>query len=197
MRIIAITTEAMPAKEAEAINLLFDNGLETLHLRKPSVPEENVRQLIEQITPFYHPKIVLHDCFDLLDSFDLKGVHLNRRNPLPLQQKHLSVSRSCHSIEEAKEAGRYDYIFLSPVFDSISKAGYRKGFIGEQLTQARADGIINEKVIALGGMTAETIPYIIRYGFGGAAVLGALWGTFAEDGNLTALSERFNRLLIN
>jgi threonine dehydrogenase-like Zn-dependent dehydrogenase len=44
----------------------------------------------------------------------------------------------------------------------------------ETLLSAKASGLINERVIALGGISPKTIPHAAAYGFGGVAVLGAL-----------------------
>ena len=63
-----------------------------------------------------------------------------------------------------------DYVFLSPVFDSISKQGYRAAFSMETLEQAR--GIIDEKVFALGGVTLDKITILEQLHFGGIAVYG-------------------------
>ena len=46
----------------------------------------------------------------------------------------------------------------------------------ETLQQASDAGIINEKVFALGGIDLATLPLLRPFRFGGAAVLGALWG---------------------
>jgi thiamine-phosphate pyrophosphorylase len=138
--------------------------------------------------------------------FSLKGIHLNRRNwqqgtPLPEvindhpgSEHRLSVSRSCHSFDDVSAPGSSDYAFLSPVFDSISKTGYKQAFTPQQLYEAKERQIINENVIALGGITSDKIPTACRYGFGGVAVLGALWGDFAANGNGVELLKRFNEL---
>ncbi|MDR0574602.1 MAG: thiamine phosphate synthase [Tannerella sp.] len=108
----------------------------------------------------------------------------------------LSTSRSCHSLEEVAESRFFDYLFLSPVFDSISKAGYKQGFMPEQLAEAKKKKIIDEKVIALGGITAENLPLVRNYGFGGIAVLGALWSGFERNNDMNELLKRFNELKI-
>ena len=77
--------------------------------------------------------------------------------------------RSCHSLEEVCQYKNHmDYVFLSPVFDSISKQGYRAAFSIETLEQAR--GIIDEKVFALGGVTLDKITILEQLHFGGIAV---------------------------
>ena len=199
MRLIVITTERFFDREADAVCQLFENGLERLHLRKPCASIDETSRLIEQIDAAFHPKIVLHDHYELVNSFRLAGIHLNRRNHFgdqsSYEDKALTLSCSCHSFEEVAICpANLDYVFLSPVFDSISKAGYKQGFTAEQLSDARNRGMLNERVIALGGMTAESIPAIRVYGFGGVAVLGSLWAGFAADGNTGGLLERFGKL---
>lgn len=72
------------------------------------------------------------------------------------------------------------YVFLSPIFDSISKAGYEAAFTASRLQQAAADGIIDGKVIALGGVTANNIPLLKEWHFGGAAFLGDVWSRISH-----------------
>ena len=147
--------------EASGIAALFRAGLPTLHLRKPDAPIEAVRALLRSVPEEFHDRIVLHDCFSLTRGFALRGVHLNGRNPEPPGNHCGSVSRSCHDLDEVR---RYkpscDYVTLSPVFDSISKRGYASAFALPQLEMARAEGIIDDKVIALGGVTADRLPAV-------------------------------------
>ena len=198
MRLIVITTEAFFNGEAEAINLLFKNGLELLHIRKPYISADEMRSFIEQIDKTFHHNIVLHDNYELANVFGLKGIHLNRRNKdvSGELEKSLSISCSCHSFKEIGEAQKCEYVFLSPVFDSISKVGYKQGFTHEQLCDARDKGIISKHIVALGGVAKEQISVVSRYGFGGVAILGALWNNFIKDGNTDELLRRFNELKI-
>ncbi|MDR2918086.1 MAG: thiamine phosphate synthase [Tannerella sp.] len=194
MKLIVITTERILENEAYAINQLFECGLQVLHFRKPHASLGETERILKDIDPSFYPRIVLHDHFQLVEIFDLKGIHINRRNPGIYHKPGISVSCSCHSLDEVVTSRKYDYMFLSPVFDSISKIGYRKGFTTQQLYEAGMKGIINEQVIALGGITPENIPEISQYGFGGIAVLGVLWGDFENDGSVDELLERFNNL---
>ena len=66
-------------------------------------------------------------------------------------------------------------MFLSPIFDSISKKGYRHSFTNKDLEDAANNGIINERVVALGGVIPQFIPQLRAWNFGGAAFLGAVW----------------------
>ena len=79
-------------------------------------------------------------------------------------------------MEIAKEKNiNFDFVLLSPVFDSFSKQGYAAEYTPEQIRQAAKDGIIDKRVIALGGIDEDKILQVKDYGFGGAAILGGLW----------------------
>lgn len=197
MKLIVITTDFFFEGEAGILNLLFERGLETLHLRKPFSEKEEVAQLLSRIDPRYYGRIVLHDHFGLLSVFPLKGIHLNRRNPERIKGIICeTVSRSCHSPAEVTESGDCDYVFLSSVFDSISKKGYIQSFSDAELREAKEQGIINHRVIALGGISEERIPVVAGYGFGGVAVLGVLWQEYEIQKDTEALLQRFKRLKI-
>ena len=77
-----------------------------------------------------------------------------------------------------EEVKRYkdacDYVLLSPIFDSVSKQGYASAFTDETLREASKDGIIDHKVVALGGVTPDKIDYLQQLNFGGAAMLGCV-----------------------
>lgn len=176
MKLIIITRPDLYQGEAEEITELFRCGLRTLHLRKPGSDHAAVEALLSKIPAEYHPHIVLHEHFPLTDVYRLQGIHLNGRNPLPPQGYTGQVSRSCHSLQEAVQAKAVcSYVFLSPIYDSISKEGYGSHFTTEELHKAQADGLIDEKVIALGGVCLARLPEVRSLGFGGAALLGEVW----------------------
>lgn len=196
MRLVTITAERIYKGEAETINSLFDCGMPWMHLRKPFATERETADLLGSVRPEFYAKIVLHDHYALLHEFPLAGIHRNaRNNGLAQPAGTSSVSCSCHSFDCVKaHAGICDYVFLSPVFDSISKSGYASAFSEVELAKARADGIVTEKVVALGGIGPQTIPRAAAFGFGGVAVLGALWGSYLQDRDLASLLKRFRNL---
>ena len=194
MKLIIITTEVFFEGEANAINMLFDNGMELLHLRKPEASESETAHFIKQIDQKYHPQIVIHDHFSLANNFHLKGIHLNSRNRVIPEHFLGTISRSCHTVSELEQHPEMDYLFLSPVFDSISKENYVTLFTEYLLYDAKDKGIINEKVIALGGINKQNLTKIKDYGFGGAAILGGLWEDFPKQQNTDMLLTRFKEI---
>ena len=88
----------------------------------------------------------------------MKGIHLNSRNPIAPDNYSGHISASCHTLEEVQEDKKTcDYVFLSPIFDSISKEGYSSKFTPEAIREAVKADIIDKKVIALGGIDEENI----------------------------------------
>jgi thiamine-phosphate pyrophosphorylase len=91
------------------------------------------------------------------------------------------TSRSCHDLARLRAAlGRYDSVFFSPVFTSISKPGHgpRPDFPFVALAALLATRTSEERrttILALGGITTETAPRALALGFDGVAVLGAIW----------------------
>ena len=175
MHLIVITPAEFVYREAEKINALFEAGMKILHIRKPHSTEKEYCKLLEDINKEHHNRIKIHEFFHLTDKYNLLGVHLNIRNPNYAGNKNVNISKSYHSIEELGKKDNYDYVFLSPIFDSISKQGYHSNFSDKVLTQASLEGKINEKVIALGGINPQRFSAVKKYAFGGMAVLGSIW----------------------
>ena len=197
MKLILITTPTYLVEEDKIITALFEEGLDTLHLRKPDTAPMFAERLLTLIPEQYHKRIVVHGHFYLKDEYKLKGIHLNGRNPNPPENYKGHISCSCHSLDEVKERKQTcDYVFLSPVFNSISKMNYNSAYTAEELRAADKAGIIDKKVIALGGIDVDNILEVKDFGFGGAAILGALWNKFDTrcDRDYRLLIEHFRKL---
>lgn len=173
---IAVTLPNVICGEVAIIRRLLADGIDIIHLRKPEADIDYCRALLEQLTPAERSKIVIHDYVTLYEEYALRGVHLNRNIPKLPAGYSGSRTRSCHSFDEvARYKDECDYLFLSPVFDSISKQGYRSAFTHDELVWASQQGIIDKKVVALGGVTADKIAYLESLCFGGVALSGAIY----------------------
>jgi len=173
---IAVTLPNAISGEVVIIRRLLAEGIDIIHLRKPNADIDYCRTLLEQLTSAERAKIVVHDHFTLYEEYALRGVHLNRNIEMLTADYSGSHTRSCHSFDEVeKYKDECDYLFLSPVFDSISKQGYRSAFTHDELVAASQRGIIDHKVVALGGVTTDKIPYLEALHFGGVAMSGAIY----------------------
>jgi thiamine-phosphate pyrophosphorylase len=176
--IIVITRPDFFEGEAAKIAQLLQSGrADLVHIRKPRASQSEVEQLLFSIPTELYSRLVLHDHHSLAIKYGLRGVHLNSRNPEPPAGWSGAVSISCHTLSELSECRRKPYVYmsLSPIFDSISKRGYRSAFSADDIAAARSQGLIDERVMALGGITFDKITEIKEMGFGGAMILGDAW----------------------
>jgi len=162
--------------EQEQIIALFEAGMSRFHLRKPGITEAEIEQLIMEIPEKYYKKMVIHYHLGLALKYQLAGVHLSSAQPVyESNLKGISVSRSCHTISELEQYdGQVDYMFLSPVKDSISKPGYQSELNDQQIRKTMLRSRKSE-VFGLGGIDVENIKQVSGLGFDGVAVLGAVW----------------------
>lgn len=176
-KIVVITLPNDFCDETVICNLLFDNGLRQLHLRKPNYTAYNYTDFIERIEPKYRGRIVIHDCFELVEKYGLRGIHLNSTLYKSFNEfdRYGFISVSCHSIQEVKQLHpRVSECFLSPIFDSISKEGYTKAFDEKYLREKLSE--LHKPILALGGVCEDNLYRAFDLGFSGVALLGGLWG---------------------
>jgi len=185
--------------EAVWLEGLLAAGLEKLHLRKPGAGAAEMEGLLRQIAPRWHSRLVLHGSrklWSLAARYCIPQVHCplgelgvgghkdagqGRSVGTPEGRTlmgqaagdPLVFSASLHSWDELKgiEGVGLAYVFMSPVFNSISKPGYPAN---PDLLQ-RPTGPYPCKVIGLGGVDKDTIGGLVREGWDGAAVLGWIW----------------------
>ncbi len=195
---LVITSPSFIPDEASFLHRLFVHGVDIVHLRKPGATAEECARLLDGLSADDRRRIVIHDFFELAQPYGLRGIHLNARRSTVPDGWQGHVSRSCHSLDEVR---RYkdacSYVFLSPIFDSVSKQGYASAFTDNVLKQASKDGIIDNKVVALGGVTPDKINYLRQLNFGGAAMLGCVnrLAALSVSGQINAL-EAFRRKII-
>lgn len=79
-----------------------------------------------------------------------------------------TISSSFHEPQELDDCYfEFDYHLLSPVFNSISKQGYKgRGFDVNH---------IDKTVIGMGGVSVANLATLDTLGYKGVGVLGAIW----------------------
>jgi len=179
--IVVIAPEKDIKDEISILNQLFKAGLEYYHLRKPLKNYQEHCAYLNLIDSKYHNRIVVHYFHELINEYDLKGIHFQEQkrrdyidNPghyfKDLNMFGKTISSSFHELKELECCEfEFDYHLLSPVFSSISKQGYEgRGFDVNH---------IDKLVIGMGGINVETIPKTFKLGFKGVGVLGGVWNT--------------------
>ena len=104
MLTILITSPFFISEETTICNLLFDYGLDLLHLRKPGADRTVFENFIQKIRPCYRNRIVLHDFYELVAIYHLRGIHLKstQRDKIGMYENFSHISISCHTVAEIK-----------------------------------------------------------------------------------------------
>ena len=183
MQLIIISPPADYPQEPRVVGRILQQSSATFHLRKPGRGKRELDAYLQGIPAGLHGRIMVHGYPELLGRFALKGVHFTEgqrtTDPqtvgrLRRERPEARISSSFHRLADIPAVGGpFDYVFLSPVFDSISKAGYRAAFDHHELQRFLA--AIDQKVVALGGIDGRWIGEAAALGFAGVAVLGAVW----------------------
>lgn len=179
MKLILLSTPEFFVEEDKIITTLFEEGLDLLHLRKPDCEPVYSERLLTLVPDEWHSQIVVHEHFYLKEEFGLKGIHLSPQALEAPKGYRGHISCSIHSLAELKQKREgMDYVFLSPIFDSITYPDRHAGYTRQELFDATRAGLIDKKVMAAGGISSETLPLLANYGFGGAVISGDLWHRF-------------------
>lgn len=181
-------------KEIEAINALFDAGLEILHVRKPAYNEAEMIDWIDKVDAKYHNRIVVHSHLNIVEAKGLRGIHFTSYNiHLIDDYSHtkLPKSISTHSMSELINlSSAFNYAFLSPVFESITKEGYGPA-INQDVLRDYLKKTHEVPVLALGGIDYSTVDVAKELGFDGVVLHGHLWAQFEKDGDIEGVVKRY------
>jgi thiamine-phosphate pyrophosphorylase len=203
MRLVIISSPKVVQDEFQIVNNLFEQGLEYFHLRKPDLSLEEYKDYLKGIKPSFLKRVIIHNHFSLLNKYNLKGIHLNSKlyaNADPelfkeAKRKNIQTGTSVHSFEEVSNLKHVDYYFISPVFESISKVGYKGTVHLEEYAAFLEDrkhlGIKKPLAIALGGIDEANAGQLKSIGFDGAALLGAIW---SKGMRVEEILEKFKKI---
>jgi thiamine monophosphate synthase len=207
MKIILVSDFNEIPKEHQLLQALFEEGLEYFHLRKRDYSLPQIGNYLQQIPPQFYNRIVIHSHFHLVEECGLRGVHFKKNytiqdfvkdNHITLEkarQHYPHISHSVHSLSDIKNnTFPFDYLFLSPVFDSISNKGYNSKIKIQTIRKFFKEEPNHPEVIALSGINIEKIESIHATGFNGFGLLGYIWLRYKEDGNLREAVNRFHQV---
>ncbi len=186
LKILVLSDSKDHKDETIYVTKMFENGLDIFHLRKPEYKKSEMEEYLDHIPHKYRNQIVIHSYYDLAIKYGLKGIHLSKRKRregwwlsvklyyFKLRKPDIQISTSFHHLGSLFEETRnFNYVLLSPIFDSISKSGYQSGFSHQNLKLAMAKSRF--KIIALGGVEENKIEQVNQMGFWGFLLSGIIW----------------------
>lgn len=186
MKVIVISPQKSIPNEIDTVIALFEEGMNIFHLKKPHYSGKKLKSYINKIPIEFHNRIVIHNHIEFAFKYNLKGVHLssvhrkkNIKNWLKIKRikrknPWCTFSTSFNSISDLEQYNDlFDYVFLSPIFDSISVNDYQSGF--KEFSLSSATKRSSYKIVALGGVATNKIEKVQMLGFWGCGFLGAMW----------------------
>lgn len=181
---IVITSPDNVTHEFEIISEMFREGLAVLHIRKPDFSLIEMQHYLDQLPVAFRDRLVLHQHHKLAEAFGINRIHIRESDRMqfaPATPDRFLKPVRCYStgIHSVKSFNNlpdiYQYAFLSPVFESISKPGYRSSENLLETVKNRTNH--NTKLIALGGITLSNMTIAFENGFDDIALLGTIWNS--------------------
>lgn len=192
MNVIVLTSSENNSAETARLIELFENGLETLHVRKPKQSTAEIEELITAIPKRFRGRIVLHGHYRLALKHKLKGVHLIRRHRsnslknrwrrfwLKLRHPGMIITATFHNIQSLTDnTVAYDYVFLGQLFTSNSM--FNSGDVAGTALLKKVIDKSRTPVYALGGITNDKLERIQAAGFHGVGLSSAVLKTDREQ----------------
>jgi thiamine-phosphate pyrophosphorylase len=208
MKLIVISSSVHIENEAQIVTKLFEAGLETFHLRKLKWPTQKMKAFINQIPKHFHDRIFIHSHHNLAYRFKLGGIHLTSTHKkrkfqtwlmikwIKIKRPHIKITTSFKTIGnllDTEHVYDYAYVFLSPVFDSITSK-FQSGFTEHSLHSALQKTKLN--VIARGGVGITSIEKANKTNFKGLALYSSIWKTKDPVAEFNKVVEKFQELNI-
>ena len=150
MKVIVISPSKNRENEIKAVIQMFEAGLDTYHIRKPTFNTKQLQEYIEQIPKQFHNRLIIHSHHNLARKYNVQGVHYtkkhlekNIRNWWREKMLRLSTSHFIKTTSHGKlssvydlEEMKFDYVFLSPIFDAIT-GKYQSGYYEDSIKPQR------------------------------------------------------------
>ncbi len=166
----------------ELARMAIKGGADTIQFRQKVGATREMIEIVRQLKQLCLDSgvtLIVNDRVDVAIAAEADGVHLGQDDfPLALARKLLGESRiiggSAATLEEAQKclAEGADYIGFGPVYPTASKAD--AGPVTGIKLLKHAVEIISLPIIAIGGLSVENTPEVIRAGARGIAVISAV-----------------------
>ena len=171
----------------DSIRLALQGGCRWIQLRMKDATDDEVRPIAieaQQLCREYGATFIIDDRVALVKELQADGVHLGK-NDMPIAEarrqlgSHYIIGGTANTIEDVKShyAAGADYIGCGPFRFTTTKKklspvlgldGYRRIVIEMRAAH------IGIPVVAIGGITDEDIPAILRTGIDGIALSGTV-----------------------
>ncbi|WP_405383037.1 thiamine phosphate synthase [Maribacter sp. LLG6340-A2] len=175
-------------EHVENIQKACSAGAELVQLRLKNIKANTVLKTAEkarEITAHFQTRLIINDYYQVAKEVKADGVHLGQNDTCPLTaRKHLYswqiIGGTANTLEQAETllAKKVDYIGMGPYRFTLTKAN-----LSPVLGLAGYTAILEElntqvPIIAIGGITIEDVPEILKTGVYGIAASGEITTNF-------------------
>jgi thiamine-phosphate pyrophosphorylase len=185
----------------ELARLGIAGGADTIQLREKGGSTRRMIEVAKRMAAVCKQAgvpLVVNDRIDVAIAAGADGVHLGQSDfPIPLARELLGedklIGGSAATLEEARIclAEGADYVGFGPVYVTGSKAD--AGPVSGPRGLKQAAETIPLPMIAIGGITAENVPEVMKAGAYGIAVISAVCCQIDPEGATRALREALER----
>lgn len=179
-----ITREEFSADESRQLKDILENFPVFIHIRKPRYPLKEYISFLNTIPEELRTNVFIHEFHEECASLGPGGLHIPVRsrslyfqklkNLFFIPEKKFNLSFSLHEVDKNFIPDVItDFVFISPVWNSISKPGYP----GKKISPSAFNIPSSVQRIALGGIVPENIKQTLELGYDGIAVCGWIWNS--------------------
>ena len=165
------------------VEAMVGAGVRLLQLRIKGEPTRTfveIARAVKAVTTRCHAQVIINDRADIAQLVDAAGVHLGQDDlPVPVARQLLGTDKiiglSTHNIDQLESAvrtGGIDYVAVGPVFATQNKNKPDPVLGIEGIRELRQRCPL--PLVAIGGITATTVPEVLGTGVDTVAVIGAI-----------------------
>ena len=181
-RLHVLITEALCRRPwLDVAAAAIEGGADVLQLREKSLPDQELLARARQLCELAHARgaaVIINDRPDIARLAGADGVHVGQddldvADARRIVGSTLLVGRSTHDVAQVRRAieENADYIAVGPMFESQTKA--RAAIAGLPLAR-EAMSTDDRPIVAIGGITTERLPELLRAGIRCVAVCQAV-----------------------
>ena len=177
--------DATPAQSAASLvflaNKIADAGVQLIQLRAKRLPARQIYEIANALIAAApaNVKIIINDRPDLASIAHAAGVHLGQEDLPVTAARQICpppqwVGISTHNLEQLRAANHTsaDYIAVGPIYPTTTKEN-PDPVVGLDLIRA-ARKLTRKPLVAIGGITINSVPEVFRAGADSVAVISDL-----------------------
>lgn len=193
-RVYPITDRKLSGlSHAEQVKALIEGGATFIQLREKELPGrdffEDAKNALD-IVRSANAKLLINDRVDLAIALGADGVHLGQNDLPPEEARKLLgdkaiIGFSTHNQKQALDALSMpiDYLAIGPVFATSTKSD-PDPVVGLEGIRLAKDIVAGLPLVAIGGITEQTLRDVFSAGADSAAMIGDLVGSSDITGTL-------------